>query len=293
MNFLGIYREPEYSPGRHASNDALILRLAGQALERLGVSVRLAELAEARLLWRQYDMVFSMCQGPAAVAELAQWKAQGALIVNDPAASRRTYRDNLCSTLREKELGFPHSVFMATDTDEFAVCESIFAQGSAWLKRADVHATQVGDVVRVDTLQALPAALQKFNARGLLTAVLQQHREGDEVKFYAVRGGPVPTVEQSTGGRDGSFFWPYYPKESQGFPFEEKKLKALAEHAAGALGIDIYGGDAIISPQGDITLIDLNDWPSFAPCRGAAASAIAHYLKDYFHAHERTKAAAR
>ncbi len=27
MNFLGIYREPEYSPGRHLSNDAKILRL--------------------------------------------------------------------------------------------------------------------------------------------------------------------------------------------------------------------------------------------------------------------------
>ena len=29
MNFLGIYREPEYSPGRHMSNDAKILRLVG------------------------------------------------------------------------------------------------------------------------------------------------------------------------------------------------------------------------------------------------------------------------
>jgi hypothetical protein len=39
--FLGIYREPEYSPGRHTSNDVLILRLVGQALEQQGVSVKL------------------------------------------------------------------------------------------------------------------------------------------------------------------------------------------------------------------------------------------------------------
>ena len=34
----------------------------------------------------------------------------------------------------------------------------------------------------------------------------------------------------------------------------------------------------IVSPAGGLTLIDLNDWPSFAPCRDAAAAAIANYL---------------
>ena len=82
--------------------------------------------------------------------------------------------------------------------------------------------------------------------------------EGDEVKFYAVKAGRL--------------FWPYYPKESEGYPFHEKALKRLAEHAAETLDVVIYGGDAIISPEGKITLIDFNDWPSFAPCRGTAAS---------------------
>ena len=51
---------------------------------------------------------------------------------------------------------------------------------------------------------------------------------------------------------------------------------------AATLGISVYGGDAIISPDGTITLIDLNDWPSFAPCRGAAAFAIARFLKESY-----------
>jgi hypothetical protein len=271
MSFLGIYREPEYSPGRHTSNDALILRLVGQALTRYGVDVRLATLEEARSLWRSADLVFSMCQGPAAIAELTEWKGQGARILNDPEASRRTYRDSLCSTLREKELGFPHSEFLRTqsplDVERYA---ALFSEGGAWLKRADVHATQAGDVIYVASPKELVPALETFHRRGLDQAVLQQHRAGDEVKFYAVRGGRL--------------FWPYYPKESQGYPFDERALERLAEHAAAALDLGIYGGDAIISSEGDITLIDLNDWPSFAPCRGAAASAIAYHLKDTFHA---------
>lgn len=282
MNFLGIYREPEYSPGRHTSNDARILRLVGQALERKDVSVKLVTLEEARLVWKDADLIFSMCQGPKAVAELVEWKKQGAFILNDPEASRRTYRDSLCSTLREKELGFPHSFFVSTGVSaELEGCLPLFSNNGAWLKRGDVHATQVGDVVYLKTFEELAPALAKFHARGLTTAVLQLHCQGDEVKFYAVRGGHL--------------FWPFYPKESEGYPFDEHELKRLAEHAAKTLEIDIYGGDAIIAPDGKITLIDLNDWPSFAPCRGAAANAIAKHLKETYDTHKnrRSTAAAR
>jgi glutathione synthase/RimK-type ligase-like ATP-grasp enzyme len=271
MNFLGIYREPEYSPGRHASNDALILRLVAQALERYGVPVRLASLEEARTLRQEADLIFSMCQGPAAVAELIHWKKQGALILNDPEGSRRTYRDHLCSILRTQELPFPRSAILLTkEPGDLKRYQAFFEPAGAWLKRADVHATQPADVVRLETWKNLAPALEEFRRRGLAQAVLQPHKEGDEVKFYAVEGDRL--------------FWPYYPKEAGGTPFEENALRTLAAEAAKTLGIGIYGGDAIISPDGKITLIDLNDWPSFAPCRGAAASAIAHYLKDTFYA---------
>jgi len=268
--FLGIYREPEFSPGRHMSNDAKILRLVGQALERSGVTLTLATLEEARGLWKNADLIFSMCQGPKAVAELTEWKKKGAFILNDPEASRQTYRDTLCSSIREKELCFPHSEFLPTDIHprELERYQPWFGSGAVggWLKRADVHATQTGDVVKLVRWSDLNSALTSFRLRGLKQAVLQKHCEGDEVKFYAVKGGRL--------------FWPYYPKDSEGYPFDEKELQDLAEHAAQAIDISIYGGDAIISADGKITLIDFNDWPSFAPCRGAAASAIAKYLKE-------------
>ena len=281
--FLGIYREPEYSPGRHMSNDAKILRLVGQALERFGIAVTLTSLEEARTLWKKADLVFSMCQGPKAIAELTEWHKKGAFILNLPEASRRTYRDNLCASIREKELGFPHSEFLSTDirSGELERYQSWFGPGTkgAWLKRSDVHATQTGDVVKLERWADLNSTLTAFRSRGLKQAVLQKHCEGDEVKFYAVKGVHL--------------FWPYYPKESEGYPFDEKELKKLAEHAAKAIDISIYGGDAIISSDGKITLIDLNDWPSFAPCRGAAASAIAKYLKESYDAiqnHRKTTA---
>ena len=279
MTFLGIYREPEYSPGRHTSNDAQILRLVSQALENFGVEVRLASLEEARTLWEDADLIFSMCQGPQALAELSEWKKQGARILNDPAGSRKTYRESLCRTLTHLTLPFPRSAALATDGSvDLARYKTFFQTHGAWLKRADVHATQPSDVVRVKQWQDLPFALELFHVRGLQQAILQEHVEGDEVKFYAVQGG--------------AFFWPYYPKDCVGHPFDEVLLQKMAEDAAQTLGVSVYGGDAIISPSGTITLIDLNDWPSFAPCRGAAAFSIAHFLKESYVTQNRRAAAA-
>jgi len=277
MKFLGLYREPAYSPGRHVTNDAHILECTGQALKQQGISVELTTLEKGRSWYPEFDLIFSMVQGPEGLAELSTWKKQGAFIVNDPDASRRTYRDSLCSMLREKELGFPHSFFVQTDPQaDLTGGRSVFSDAGAWLKRADVHATQSGDVVRLRHFGELAPALKEFRSRGLDTAVIQQHCEGHEIKFYGVRGN--------------RFFWPHRPEGSQAFPFNESALQAMADHAAEALGLSIYGGDAILHADGHCTLIDVNDWPSFAPCREAAADAIAMYLKEQSRAHSKSLA---
>ena len=52
--------------------------------------------------------------------------------------------------------------------------------------------------------------------------------------------------------------------------------------AAAALGLEVYGGDVIVTPSGNIVLLDLNAWPSFALYRDEAAVAIASYLSLRF-----------
>ena len=55
-------------------------------------------------------------------------------------------------------------------------------------------------------------------------------------------------------------------------------MRQMCEKAAEELDIKIYGGDCIMSEDGTLSLIDINDWPSFAPCRQLAAPAIARYV---------------
>ena len=66
-----------------------------------------------------------------------------------------------------------------------------------WVKRADVHNTQEGDVVFADDRGgACTRPSAGIRARGIARAVVQPHVEGDLVKFYGVgaagRGDGTP-----------------------------------------------------------------------------------------------------
>ena len=54
-----------------------------------------------------------------------------------------------------------------------------------------------------------------------------------------------------------------------------EELQREVLRLAAALGVSVYGGDAIVRADGSFCLIDFNDWPSFSRCREEAADAIA------------------
>jgi len=64
--------------------------------------------------------------------------------------------------------------------------------------------------------------------------------------------------------------------------FDPDALSATTARAAAALGLEVYGGDAIVSEGGTLTVIDLNAWPSFALFRPVAAARIAALLAARF-----------
>ena len=93
-------------------------------------------------------------------------------------------------------------------------------------------------------------------------------------------------IQMFSGGADGGpawFRW-FYHKDQRvaGHPFEAGRLARLVRAAATALGLEVYGGDAIASADGGLVLLDVNAWPSFALFREEAASVIAAYLSVRF-----------
>ena len=264
---LGLYREKQYSPGRHQSNDVLLLDQIAHRLREREFAVDLMTLAEANGHRSDAAIGFSMCQGRSALQDLAEWEREGVRIINSPRAALNTHRDRLPALMFEANVSFPPTYLVGTRGP--ADLHSLDLDSGIWLKRGDVHAAVTADVQWVDSRERLDAGLAEFSRRGIEMAALQAHRAGDEIKFYGVAGG---------------FFHWFYSGETQKYPFSFAQLETLARQAATAAGLDIFGGDVIVSPAGELTLIDLNDWPSFAPCRERASYAIADFITKRVHA---------
>ena len=266
---LGLYREKQYSPGRHQSNDALLLDQIAHRLREREFAVDLMTLDEANGARSGAALVFSMCQGRTALENLEQWEREGVRIINSPRAALNTHRDRLPALMFEAGLPFPQTNLVATQKNPPDLHELNLAEG-IWLKRGDVHASVTADVQWIDSPDRLEVGLAEFARRGLSLAALQAHRAGDEIKFYGVGGG--------------AFFHWFYSGRGRKYPFDSAQLQKLANDAAATAGLDVFGGDVIVSPAGELTLIDLNDWPSFAPCRERAAYVIADFITKRVHA---------
>ena len=115
-----------------------------------------------------------------------------------------------------------------------------------WLKKSNGWTESPTDVIFCE--HEFPANL---NLNGYL---IQKHIDGDLFKFYGVL--------------NTDFF----------YPSDNKHLLELAIQAAEVLSLPIFGGDAIVTSDGSIYIIDFNDWPSFSPCREEAAKAIAQRI---------------
>jgi hypothetical protein len=267
---LGLYREKEFSPGRHLSNDAQLLEQIAQQLRGRDFKVDLTTIETANDNLDGVDVIFSMCQGRAALEKLAQWQDEGANIINSPRAALNTHRDRLPKVMTTAAIPFPRTDLIATSA--LPDLNSFHLNGGLWLKRGDVHAAVAADVQRLDSPEKLRAGLKEFATRGIEFAALQENRAGDEIKFYGI-------------GDDSLFHW-FYSREPNEYSFNLGDLKKLTGRAAAAAGLDIFGGDVIVSPTGELTLIDLNDWPSFAPCRERASEAIADFIAARAYASE-------
>ena len=258
----GIFREPAHSPGREV-DDAEILGLTAKHLERKGFEVALKSPDElSGAIAERPPFVFLMCERLEVLRQLRGWEAAGVRQVNSPVAVLNTYRERMVALFEAAAIPFPASRIVPT-----AGAEGGWT-GPAWVKRADVHNTQDGDVVFADTAGMFREALRGLARRGIPRAVVQEHVEGDLIKFYGV----------------GAWFRWFYHKDQRmaGHPFDPARLMAVAGKAAAVLGLEVFGGDAIAPPQGPLVVIDLNAWPSFALYRDEAAAEIAAYLEARF-----------
>ena len=262
MNFrvVGVYREPEFSPGKIAADAAIIdqvlahLRVAGADTETMTAARFSADPPN------HVDLVIAMCQGPQALSRLASMNEAGAVTINSALAIRNCYRDLLGAGLMRAGVPIPEGVLLRTslplDPKPLRVLD---LAAPVYVKRGNLHALGPDDVRCVEGLEQLEEALAHFARRGIDLVYVQQEVVGAVVKFYGVNDEYFCAI----------------PEDGQPLnDVVELNLERAARLAAAALGLEIWGGDAIVKGQ-SYTIIDFNDWPSFERVRTPAAAAIA------------------
>ncbi len=268
---IGISRGCQFSPN-HIDNDAAIFTLVAEKLKEMGYALEL--YTEQEFAERSVDgrFIFNMARDKATIQKLKQMEDDGATVINSAYGIENCVRKPMTELLIKN--GIPHPASIITGTDRPFPGN----QFPCWIKRGDSHAIVKEDVSYATTLEEANAILSQFNERGIPEAVVNEHLQGDLVKFYGVCGS--------------DFFYWFYPDpcshskfgleiingQAKGTPFSAYDLKRFSEMASKALNVPVYGGDCIVLPDGGIKIIDFNDWPSFARCRHEAGVKIAEYI---------------
>lgn len=281
LNILGVKRGSRFSPN-HVVNDDTIFSLVAKELASLNCNVTL--FSEDEFLQMEHieqPFVFTMAREKDVVAKLKKLELEGKRVINSGNGIERCFRHNMTTTLVGNNIPYPKSYIVSTTEPG----DEVFAKlgKGFWIKRGDFHAIHKEDVTFVESIQQGNNILKEFALRDIPDAVVSEHLFGDLVKFYGVSGT--------------DFFFLFYPYDhnhikyaeheavngqTEHYPFDKEQLREAAFRSADVLGIQIFGGDAIIGKNGQFHIIDLNDWPSFAPCREQAVPHIAACIYDYF-----------
>lgn len=273
ITIAGIMRAGAYSPN-HIGNDTAIFNAVAEHLRKRGCIVNV--YSEEQLIAGNVteDIIINMCREQKSIALLQQMEDAGKIVINSGYGIENCTRERMTRILIGSNIPQPESLMVNTNE---MVIDSLEKGGftQCWIKRGDFHAIHKEDVSFVRHPQEAQELLHEYFLRGIKRAVINKHIVGDLVKFYGVQGTPF-----------FHWFYPYdlghskYGHEeingkSQGIEFDIERMKHICQDAADVLDVKIYGGDCIISPEGEIYIIDFNDWPSFAPCRDEAAPHIA------------------
>ncbi len=279
----GVMRAGAYSPN-HIGNDAAIFNVVAEQLRKRGCEVNIYSEEQFIAGAAQERIIINMCREARSVALLQRLEDDGALVINSGYGIENCTRERMTRILLGSNIPYPESIIVNTDQ---AIRERLDStrMSPCWIKKAESHSMHKEDVSYARHTEEAQEVLQEYFLRGIKRAVINRHLPGDLIKFYGVADSPF-------------FYW-FYPLQEghskygaeaingmpTNLPFSVEKLRAICAKCSEVLDVKIYGGDCIVSPEGDIRIIDFNDWPSFAPCRAEAAPHIARHIMNAIKRH--------
>jgi len=277
MKLLGIYRSEKFSPNM-VSNDKAILDAVADELRTMGndvVTMSEDDLATLSYDVSTYDKAFGMLRNTDTINKLMEKNDENKFINTLGGILDCNERVALLEIFMDNEINMPPCALYT----HLGVKSNGEIDFPFWIKRGDGCAEVKEDTSYVTNDDEASAVVANYQERGLQSFVVQQHIEGDLVKFYGVEGTDFFDWDYASKGHSKFGLEEINGKE-KGYSFSPEALKALADKASRAVETPVYGGDCVIDAEGKMYIIDFNDWPSFSRCREKAAKAIAKLIHN-------------
>ena len=271
MKIAAIPRASADSPNM-SEKDMALFRLTVEKLSEEGHCTSVIEDGDE--IPAGCDAIFHMTRTAQMLDRIAAREKEGTVAINSAAATRNCSRSTFTEILTREGIEQPPYTLLDTGTSTTPALRF-----PGWLKKSDGWSSHPYDVQYITTEDELRKSIENLHARGIDQAIYCEHIEGDIVKFYGIGRhddrDKFFRLHYPTGGKFGHEKINGVPHK---YPFDEEKLQTTAFKAAAAIGVEIFGGDCIISPDGEIYIIDINDCPSFSAYREEAAEEIVRLI---------------
>lgn len=266
IRIAAILRAGIFSPN-HIANDAAILHAVVAELRRRGCAVNVyseSEFCEKNI---DEDVILAMCRCPKTLEKIQALEDEGRIVVNSGYGIENCIRMIMVRLLADAAIPMPESIVVETDVDVRKRLEKA-GFSTCWVKKGDAPVHHLEDIARCRHPEEAQEILHEFFFRHIRKAVVSKDIEGEKIRFYGVASS--------------QWFYCFMPFRSASRRDDEassdeifQKAKDICMKAAETLRVDVFGGDMVVTPEGDCYVMNFDDWPSFAPIRKEAAREIA------------------
>lgn len=266
-----VYRSHEHSPNL-TDADSRIINAASIKLQERGYAIH--RYTEAQFIETDITepAIINMCRKPRSIEKLCRLEAEGKTVINSGHAIRKCTKRKLWEISTANNIETPATVIVGS-TDTTLPFSGTFRP--CWLKLPDESVTDKDDIIYAGTPAEYREALTRYHSRAITEVLVCEHLEGDLLKFYAVSGDRYLYTLYPKQSGYSKFGYEANNSDVKFYPYKTERLKEICNIMSCETGITVFGGDCIITPDGKINIIDLNDWPSFSPCAEEASEAIA------------------
>ena len=209
FSIIGISRGNEYSPN-HVDNDAAIFNKVADELRLLGCKVELYAEKEFVACGAKADVIFDMARDRVTIARLKSLEDEGALVVNSAYGIDNCVRRPMTELLIQHGVPHPRSFVISTDRQFEEDCYP------CWIKRGDSHAMVKEDVCYATGKEEVERVLADFRSRHIPVAVINEHLQGDLIKFYGVFRAAHPLYTIVTPEQNQAFIRSLLRKYDEG-----------------------------------------------------------------------------